>query len=511
MWLGTTQGVVRFDGKHWAYRQGRRWLPNDHVRTIALAQDGSAWVATDGGLAHIYFNKTTLADKAEFYEREIDKYNRRTEFGYVIEAHSKVPGDRTGLTCRDSDNDGLWTAMYGAGECFAWAATKDPRARRRAKQAFEALRFLSIAPREGSNPAPRGFIARTVLPTSEPDPNQEEGYTLNGQQKRQKTGDRMWRAYTPRWPTTKDGKYYWKSDTSSDELDGHYFFYGLYYDLVAETEEEKDSVREIVQDNIDHLISHDFRMHDHAGATRWADYSPASLNHDSRWAIERGLNSLSILSYLATAVHLTGDSHYLDVAQKLREKHGYHQNVMVPKIQVGIGSGNQSDDEMAFMCFYNLLKYESDQKLRMQYLYSFWQYWRLEEPELNPFFNFCYAAVSLGKTYTNQWRTIPMSPAVGWLDDSADTLRRFPLDRFDWAHRNSHRNDLVKVPGPSIDNSGRQFRPNGKVIPVDECHFNHWNRNPWQPDTGGSGQTLASGTVFLLPYYMGLYHGFIAD
>jgi hypothetical protein len=104
-----------------------------------------------------------------------------------------------------------------------------------------------------------------------------------------------------------------------------------------------------------------------------------------------------------------------------------------------------------------------------------------------------------------------MSPAAGWLADSADTLRRFPLDRFDWAHSNSHRIDLVKLPGPSIETSSRQFRTNGKVIPVDECHFSHWNYSPWQPNTGGGGQTLACGTVFLLPYYMGLHHGFIAD
>ena len=510
VWFGSDTGVVRYDGKNWAYRQGKRWLPSDNVRAIAATEDGGAWIATADGLAHIHFKPMTLKQKAAYYEKEIDLYNRRTEFGFVIESYSKVPGDKSGLTQHDSDNDGLWTAMYGAGECFAWAATKDPAAKVRAKNAFEALRYLSVAPRGGSNPAPKGFIARTVVPVTEPNPNERESYTLEGQIKRQ-DGDKMWRAYSPRWPTTEDGKYYWKSDTSSDELDGHYFFYGLYYDLVADTEEEKERVREIVRDNIDHMIDHDFCLFDHAGPTRWADYSPKSVNHDIRWFAERGLNSLSMLTYLATAAHITGDSKYLDVAKGLREDHGYHQNVLTPKHQVGIGSGNQSDDEMAFMCFYNIMKYEPDETLRSRYLYSFWNYWRLERPELNPFFNFSYAAVGLGQTYTNQWGTSSLEPDADWLEDSADTLRRFPLDRFDWSHHNSHRADMVKLPGPSIDTSGRQFRPNGKVIPVDETYFNHWNRNAWQPDTGGNGQTLGSGTVFLLPYYMGLYHEFIAD
>jgi hypothetical protein len=508
-WFGSDEGVVRFDSPDWAYRQGKRWLPSDDVRAIAATDDGGAWIATAGGLAHIFFEPMTLKDKAAFYESEIDLYNRRTEFGYVIEAHTKAPGNKSSVTQNDSDNDGLWTAMYGAGECFAWAATKDPEAKRRAKQAFEALRFLSIAPRGGSHPAPRGFIARTVVPTSKADPN--DGYTLEQQRSSRDRGDTMWRVYEPRWPTTEDGKYYWKSDTSSDELDGHYFFNALYFDLVADTEEEKDLVREIIRDNIEHMIAHDFSLHDHAGLTRWAVYSPSALNHDPRWATERGLNSLSMLSYLATAAHITGDNRYLDVAAELRDKHGYAQNILVPKVQAGFATGNQSDDEMAFMCFYNLLNYEKDPALRMQYTFAFNQYWQLESPEMNPFFNFCYAVTGLNRSYRNQWGTIRLAPHNDWLSDSAGTLKRFPLDRFDWAHRNSRRADLVKLPGPAVATSGRQMRKNGKVIPVDECHFSHLNYNPWQPNTGGSGNTLSDGTVFLLPYYMGLHHGFIAD
>jgi len=51
----------------------------------------------------------------------------------------------------------------------------------------------------------------------------------------------------------------------------------------------------------------------------------------------------------------------------------------------------------------------------------------------------------------------------------------------------------------------------GKVFPVDESHVNHWNHDPWYMNTGGSGRNLSTGTVYLLPYYMGLYHGFIQE
>ena len=55
----------------------------------------------------------------------------------------------------------------------------------------------------------------------------------------------------------------------------------------------------------------------------------------------------------------------------------------------------------------------------------------------------------------------------------------------------------------------RGYRVDGKVLPVEKRHFNHWNTDPWQIDYGGDGRTLACGTVYLLPYYMGLYHGFV--
>ena len=52
--------------------------------------------------------------------------------------------------------------------------------------------------------------------------------------------------------------------------DGHYFFYPRYYDLVAETEEEREAVRKVVRSITDHLMRNDFKLMDHDGTpTRW--------------------------------------------------------------------------------------------------------------------------------------------------------------------------------------------------------------------------------------------------
>ena len=183
-------------------------------------------------------------------------------------------GDRSSAVQHDSDNDGLWTAMYGAGECFAFAATGDPKARQRATQAFAALRFLQEVTQGGEHPAPRGFVARTIRPVTWPDPNQGR----HEQDRAQQQNDSLWKAHQPRWPRSADGQWYWKSDTSSDELDGHYFFYPLYHDLVATTPEEKDRVRRVVRDLTDHLITHGFTLTDHDGKpTRWGMYAPEKI------------------------------------------------------------------------------------------------------------------------------------------------------------------------------------------------------------------------------------------
>jgi hypothetical protein len=455
----------------------------------------------------------TLAEKAEFYEQEIERYIKRTPYGYVAEAPLRTPGDKSTASPQDSDNDGLWTSMYGAGECFAYGATKDPTAKERAKKAFEALRFLQKVTQGCAHEPPKGYIARTIRPVDWPDPNVGR---LEGDREAQQR-DKLWKVYEPRWPKSADGKWFWKSDTSSDELDGHYFFYPIYFDLCADTDAERERVREVVRDVTDHLLAHRFVLIDHDGKpTRWGVYGPEYLNHNPLWWQERGLKSLSMLSYLAVAEHVCGDPKYGAAARELIDRDGYAQNAMHPKVQHGPGSGNQSDDEMAFMSYYGLLRYIQDEVLKNMMRYSFYRYWLNEAPEMNPFFNFAYAACSLNAMVSSPWGAFPVTPWPGWLEDSMATLFGFPLDRLNWPLRNSHRLDVVFLPpvrSSDVESPDaprrRGNRVDGKVLSVENRHFGHWNTDPWELDYGGNGGELGAGTVFLLPYYMGLYHGFI--
>ena len=518
VWFATKVGAVHFDGDVWEYRQGLRWLPGDDVRDVAVDKDGQAYFATDGGVGFIGTKPMTLMQKARAFEEAIDKYHRRTPYGYVLQVRLPAPGDTSSWENTDSDNDGLWTSMYGAGECFAYAATKDPYFKERAKKAFEALRFLMDVTQGGTPPAQEGFVARTVLPASGPNPNAEAYTPEKDRQKKER--DKLWKILDPRWGTSADGQWFWKTDTSSDELDGHYFFYAIYYDLLCETEEEKQAVRDVVQKLTDHLVRNNFQLVDHDNEpTRWAVYDPERFNNDPRWAVERGLNSLSMLSYLATAHHITGDPTFQQALKDLVKNHGYAINMMVPKVHMGPGSGNQSDDEMAFMSFYNLMKYAPENStLQEVAAYSWWGYWMMEKPELNPLFNFMYASQCSGRSFTTAFATVNLTPRGSWLDQSIDQLKRYPLDRIGWRLKNSHRLDVVPLPNFMRDSDEfrdapfrKGHRVDGKVLPIDERFVGHWNHDPWQLDQGGNGQELADGASYLLPYYMGLYHGFIKE
>jgi len=505
VWFGTSLGAIRYDGENWEYRMAPRWLPENLVRAIVVDSEDNAWFATETGLGSIERRPTTLAEKAQFFEDEIDKYHRRTPHGYVLSVGLSDVDDKSEWTQRDSDNDGLWTAMYGAGECFAYAVNKTPKARERATAAFEALRFLSQVTQGGSHPAPPGFPARTILPTSGENPNAVH-YTPEKDQQR-KIRDPQWKVLVPRWPTSADGKWYWKTDTSSDELDGHYFLYALYYDLVAESEDEKQRARDVVTAITDHLIANDYALIDHDGKpTRWARFGPRDLNGGEMF-YQRGLNSLSILCYLKIAEHMTGDAKYGAAYEDLIENHAYHVNALTPKSQRGPGTGNQSDDEMAFMNYYHLLMYETDPRLRRIFFWSLFSYWRLEEPELCPLFNYVFAARFGGANFG--FRRIPLPETC--LSDALDTLRRYPVDRIRWSFQNSHRTDIVMLPKMMFGSRGKGHRRSGKVIPIDERSIEFWNHSPWQLDENHDGKTLTDGATFLLPYYMGLYHKFIIE
>jgi len=267
-------------------------------------------------------------------------------------------------------------------------------------------------------------------------------------------------------------------------LDGHFFAFSIYHDLVAD-EQERARVARAAAAIADHLIRNGFLLIDTDGQhTTWGVFAPELLN--GPWEAQRGLNSLEILSHLKATYHLTGEERFQQAYLDLVRTHHYAINTIKQKITEP-GHVNHSDDELAFLAYYPLLMYETDPDLRRIYRLSLERSWQIERPEACPLYNIIYAALT-GRD--------------GDIEASVRTLQEIPLDLITWTMRNSGRSDVV------MDEVEGRFGEVQSMIPVSpaERAVMKWNGNPYRLDGGNGGREEDDGTFFLLPYWMGRYY-----
>ena len=458
LWVATSWGVFRFDRQNrWDYYASKRWLAGDRVSGLALNAHGDVFTGSTKGISKIYTTQMTLEEKTRIYEEKIRK--RHDRFGLVAESNLTIPGDLASNKMRDDDNDGLWTSIYVGAECFRYAVTHSEEAKKRALHSFGAMeRLVQIT-------GIPGFPARSFIPAADYFPG--------------KGGE---------WHRTPDGKWYWKGDTSSDEIVGHYFAYALVYELIDDPAVKKRAKNLIVAIT-DHILSHHFNLCDVDGKpTRWGVWNPDSLNGPR--ILENGLNSLEILAFLRTAYGVTGDKKYDAAYRKLVNTYGYARNTINQKITFP-EEINYSDDELAYLPYYLLFHYEKDPKLLKIYRKSMQRTYRYVKSQENPLWN-AITSVALKQ---------PLGLAAG-----VKTLRDYPVDLIEWTVRNSQRRDLLVNPYSVGRNSERQSL---RVIPADERRVMKWNSSPFTMDGGNGGRAEQSGMEFLLPYWMMRYHGLI--
>ncbi len=95
----------------------------------------------------------TLYDKAMYFENQVRA--RHIRFGFNATISGMTDGDVTTGSLETSDNDGLWTSMYLAGEVFRYAVTKSDAALQNMRESFDAMERLYTI-----NPVP-GFPSRS--------------------------------------------------------------------------------------------------------------------------------------------------------------------------------------------------------------------------------------------------------------------------------------------------------------------------------------------------------------
>ena len=472
LWFGSTWGtmMLREDGK-FNYYASERWIPSDNVLDIAEGPENSVLILTDKGLGKICFQEMTLHGKAMFFEKQVRERHIRTGFNATVSSMTK--GDVTSGSMEDSDNDGLWTSMYLAGETFRYAVTRSDEALQNIRESLDAMERLYTI-----NPVP-GFPSRSF---------ERRGY---------KYEDDAWRR-------ADDQEWDWKSTTSSDEAIGHIFAFGAIAELVDEPEIRNKAIM-LIDTLMSHVVKNDFYMIDWNGEpTRWGRWNPDYVNARPEMVGDRKLNSSNIIAMLQTAFHFTKKEKYKEAAYHLINNYGYLENLMRPIKDIGVAPDdaddlskdlsegwNHSDDEMYYCGYWGLYRYALNDSLKAKFREAIIDHWEAERPEKEGAWNIMTALTGA--------KEFDLNEAVWYLQE-------YPLDLINWTVKNSQRKDIEMIE-PNF--RGQTIK---EVLPPDELRIARHNANRFDLDEDGGGRSENSAAdIWLLPYWIGRYLGVISE
>jgi len=473
LWFGSTHGAfkLRKDGKY-DYYSSERWIPSEKVIDIDKGPENSVLVLTDKGIGQIFTQQMTLAEKAEYFEKQVRE--RHLRHGFNATVSGMVNGDVTTGRLENSDNDGLWTTMYLAAETFRYAVTKSGDALQNVRESLAAMeREYTV------NQMNTGFPSRSF---------DRHGYNNN---------DKPWRS-------SPDPEWDWKSTTSSDEAIGHIFAFGAIAELVPLPEIKNKAVM-LIDTLMSHILKNKYYLIDWNGQpTTWGRWNPEYVNVRPENVGDRKITSSNITAMLQTAYYFTKKEKYKTAVLSLMKEHGYLTNLMRPMKSIGMAPAdadelsrelsdgwNHSDDEMYFCGYWGLYRYALNDSLKAKYKTAIIDHWEIERPEKEGLWNIMTAIT--GKP------EIDLNEAIWYLQE-------YPLDLINWTVINSQRKDIEFV----APNFRKQTLK--EVLSPKELPITRHNANRFQLDENNQGTSENSaGDIWLLPYWLGRYLGVIAE
>ncbi|HLK27149.1 MAG TPA: hypothetical protein VKT28_01105 [Puia sp.] len=492
LWFGSVNGafMLQPDSK-FKYYASRRWIPGDHIRDISEGADHSILILTDKGLGEIHFSPMTLADKAAYFEQQVRQRHIRVGFNSTI-AGMKNGKVATG-SLQDSDNDGLWTAMYLGAEVFRYGATKSPEALQNCRESLDAMERLYTIN------ALKGFPSRSF---------ERRGYEVSDVHKKNEVDTSIKQEYPGNagiqspfdvWRHADDSVWDWKSTTSSDEAIGHMFVFGVIAELIDEPSIKNKAIR-LMDALMQHIVDHEMYLVDWNGKpTLWGRWNPEYVNARPKMVGDRKITSSNIISMLQTAYHFTGKKIFKDKALELLNKYGFLENLMRPmkdisyapddadELSKDLSDGwNHSDDEMYFLGYWGLYRYALNDTLKNKFKVAILDHWQIERPEKEGAWNIFTAITGVPHFDLNE--------AIWYLE-------KYPMDLINWKITNSERKDIDFIP----QNFRRQSIK--EVLPPDELPTRRHNANRFDLDGGheNGDAELSAGDIWLLPYWMGRY------
>lgn len=402
-----------------------------------------------------------LKRKAELFEHDL--YTRFV-FDGQLAPKLKLPTPERRFVAYNMPDNAYMTGIYAGILAMKYAVTKDDETRRRGNEAIEALHLLCNVS------GIKGLLARAAVEADAPFDDD---------------GD---------WQPSPDGKYKWRADVSSDQMDGVFYGFKMAFDFLA-NEAEKKRIAEDVAALMDYLIEHDYRIIDYNGRpTEWGNYTEEYVR------FREPMNALILVQHLKVAHHVTGDAKYAALYEQFAKEKGYAELALKAR-NYRLREINYSDDILLWLAYYPLLSLEKDEDLLALYRASLRRAWEGEpgsphkgiKDEDIPLFAFL---------------------AAEFLDDASGierairTLDWFPLD-MKW-----NRDTIAKYEKEfnfSFDSDPRSPEPKpGELVPVDRRGklWSVWVHTPYQAGTRADDHPMEyNGHDFLMAYWYGRYSG----
>lgn len=408
----------------------------------------------------------SLAEKARIFQHDM-------EARFLLDGQAlckllprRTPSDPVSYNMPDN---AYMTGMYLGALSMKYAVTQDAADRAAARRTLEALHLLCTVSGK------KGLLVRAAWPVDRP--LQDDG----------------------QWRTSPDGKYKWRGDVSSDQMDGVVFGFSVAYDLMAD-ETDKAIIAQDVAALADHVLENGLRIIDVDGnETTWGRYYPTYVR------LIEPMNALLLLQLLKVAHHVTGEPRFAEAYRNWADEKEYAQAALRarrsrdPKAR---GSVNHSDDVLLFLGYEPLLRLEQEPAVREHIVASFRRAYGGTEkypgmkPEGNPLYAF------LAAKYLEDGEM--MGTAV-------DTLRWFPF-RIKWERgviaQYEQELGFVDEPSPASPEPVA-----GAPLPVDRRAktWSAWVQDPYNEplDASENDPVEYNGHDYLLGYWLGRYYGFI--
>lgn len=533
MWYGGKTGVTRYDPNGESledkimYFSAHRYLPHHAVDAI-LADGKDLWALAGDKVSHIEMLTLTAEEKAEILLEETNNYVMRR--GMVsqrdLREHRNYESRYPYAAC---DNDGLFTSGYAVGEMFRYATLREklgedhPRvkdARKNATKACEACLLLMYI-----HGRPEGFIARSYHVTGEPVPDDGIFYKREGKTAHciettyAKENGRVGEEVPCDYPVPErlaalyrdlgytDDDIYYKADTSSDEVTGHFLQMKFAHDFLAEGDPELDElIKDACKRTTLHIINHGFEFCESSGKpTTWAKWSKNYFENDPIGYVDAPLNSSEMLVYLKITMYITGEKGlwqetydklisegYADLGPKHYDR--FYQGAMREKVnpEEDLMYG---DNMLALMTYWMLCTLEDNEELLEKYRAAFRSWSGLILREHTPGYDFMY---KLG---------VPDADID--IEKDAKWFTHFETNRL-LASVNSRRHDVAVKLGRNYEEK-REYEISALLMP-DERHVSKYDRNPYDLFMGENrGTCIESCYIYTYAYWIGRYYGFIDE